>query len=107
MHIIYKFLHLNNCTTKCENKYLLLIWVKPCISDLENDLSNNSIKYISLQLINIIPRSCMQKKNCQTVAKITQILLLSDLSNLEKYLYRNSNKSKFLPKMNKSYPDIF
>ena len=31
-------------------------WAKPDLSDLGNDLSNNSIKSISWQLINIIPR---------------------------------------------------
>ena len=31
-------------------------WAKPDLSDLENDLLNNSMKSISFQLINIIPR---------------------------------------------------
>ena len=31
-------------------------WAKPDLSDLENDLSNNSMKSISWQLINIIPK---------------------------------------------------
>ena len=30
-------------------------WTKPDLSDLENDLLNNSMKSISWQLINIIP----------------------------------------------------
>ena len=32
-------------------------WAKPDLSDLENDLLNNSIKSISWQLINIIPKT--------------------------------------------------
>ena len=31
-------------------------WAKPDLSDLENDLLNNSMKSISCQLINIIPK---------------------------------------------------
>ena len=31
-------------------------WAKPDLSDLENDLLNNSMKTISSQLINIIPK---------------------------------------------------
>ena len=31
-------------------------WAKPDLSDLENDLLNNSIKPISWQLINMIPK---------------------------------------------------
>ena len=32
------------------------IWTKPDLSDVENDLLNNSMKSIFSQLINIIPR---------------------------------------------------
>ena len=31
-------------------------WAKPDLSDLENDLLNNSMKSISSQLINIFPK---------------------------------------------------
>ena len=54
-------------------------WYKPDISDLENDLLNNSIKSISWQLINFIPKKlCAKHKeklydcfwvNCQKVTK--------------------------------------
>ena len=44
-------------------------WTKPDLSDLENDLLNNSIKSISWQLINIIPKKLYEeiKKSYQTV----------------------------------------
>ena len=38
-------------------------WAKPDLSDLDNDLSNNSIKSISGQLINIIPKKLYTKTN--------------------------------------------
>ena len=36
-------------------------WAKPDFYDLENDLSNDSIQYISWQLINIIPKKLYAK----------------------------------------------
>ena len=59
-------------------------WAKPDFSDLENDLLKNSMKSISWQLINIIPKKlCANNKeklsnryqNWQKVAKFD----LSDL----------------------------
>ena len=54
-------------------------WAKPNLSNLENDLLNNSIKSISWQLINIIPENLYAKnkeklsnrfwENCQKVEK--------------------------------------
>ena len=37
-------------------------WAKPDISDLENDLLNNSIKSISCQMINIIKKMYAKNK---------------------------------------------
>ena len=36
-------------------------WAKPDLSDLENDLLNNSMKSISWKLINIIPKKLCTK----------------------------------------------
>ena len=36
-------------------------WAKPDLSDLDNDLSNNSIKSISWQLTNNIPKKLYAK----------------------------------------------
>ena len=36
-------------------------WAKPDLSDLENDLLNKSMKFISWQLINIIPKKLCTK----------------------------------------------
>ena len=68
-------------------------WAKPDLSDLENDLLNNSMKSISWQLINIIPKKLYtrNKESYQNVfEKIgktyqnSKILPFSDLSDLEK-----------------------
>ena len=69
-------------------------WAKPDLSDLENDLSNNSMKSISWQLINIIPKKlCTKNKeklsnrfweNWQKVAKQPNLTFFN-LSNLEKW----------------------
>ena len=69
-------------------------WAKPDLSDLENDLLNNSMKSISWQLINIIPKKlCTKNKeklsnrfweNWQKVAN-SQIWPFFNLSNLEKW----------------------
>ena len=69
-------------------------WAKPDLSELENDLLNNSMKSISWQLINIIPKKlCTKNKeklsnrfweNWQKVAK-PQNLTFFNLSNLEKW----------------------
>ena len=72
-------------------------WAKPDLSDLENDLLNNSMKSISCQLINIIPKKlCAKNKekfsNCfwenwQKVAKQPNLTFFN-LSNLEKMTFR-------------------
>ena len=40
---------------------LIETWAKPDLSDLDNDLLNNSIKAMSWQLINIIPKKLYSK----------------------------------------------
>ena len=44
-------------------------WAKPDLYDVDNNFSNNSIKSISWQLINIFPKKLYAKKN---VIKISQ-----------------------------------
>ena len=68
-------------------------WAKPDLSDLENDLLNNSMKSISWQLINIIPKKLYTRnkeklsnrfwENWQKVAKQPNLTFfyLSDLEN--------------------------
>ena len=68
-------------------------WAKPDLSDLENDLLNNSMKSISWKLINIIPKKlCTKNKeklsnlfweNWQKVSKQPNLTFF-DLSNFQK-----------------------
>ena len=68
-------------------------WAKPDISDLENDLLNNSMKSISWQLINIIQKKLYTRYkeklsdrfwvNWQKVAKTTKLDLFQTFWTLK------------------------
>ena len=71
-------------------------WAKPDFSDLENDLLYNSMKSISWQLINIIPKKLHARnkeklsdhfwENWQKVAKTTKFDLYRTFWTLKNYL---------------------
>ena len=58
-------------------------WAKPDISDLEDDLLNNSMKSISWLLINIIPKEAV----CKKLRKVIRVLLrkLAKISKTAKF----------------------
>ena len=80
---------------------------KPHLSDLENDILNNSMKSISWQLINIIPKKLYTRNIKRKVirpllrkltnsSKNSQIWHLSDLSDLSKWHLERFNRIHLL-----------
>ena len=80
-------------------------WAKPDLSDLENDLLNNSMKSISWQLINIIPKKLYTRnkeklsdrfwENWQKVAKTAKFDLYQSFWTLKNDLESDSIESIF------------
>ena len=54
-------------------------WTKPDLYDLDNDLSNNSIKSISWQFINIIPKEAVYKRKFSKSSKTGKFYLFRTL----------------------------